>query len=282
MDIDGVAIHYWHIPSKQNPGEHPLLLIHGWPGSVIEFIDLIPALTNPTDGLAGFDLIVPKIPGFGFSGKPAEPGWGTRRIASAFDALMVDVLGFGRYSVHGGDWGTILGARMARIHAEHIDRLHINMPFVPPPVGVIPPAEWAAVATAEYGYLAVQNFRPDVITMGAADSPVGLLAWILDKFDSWSDGGVEAHSMDVLLANAMFYWAPDSIVSATRLYREAELEPDETFGLPRIEVPTAVAHFPYEPFSSPREWVEVSTTSSVGRTSRLEVTFPPWNARKTW
>jgi epoxide hydrolase len=262
VEIDGVAVHVFHVRGR-GPRPLPLLLIHGWPGSVVEFQSLLGPLSDPAaHGLPAedsFDLVVPSIPGFGFGGQPRVPGWGATRIAAALDHLMTQVLGYPSYAIQGGDWGTILGRRIARNHGAHVRALHVNMAYAPPPPGT--PADPAAAARGFdlTGYLHLQNTRADTLTTGLSDSPAGLAAWILEKFRSWSDcnGSPEdAIARDVLLTNLMFYWAPNSIASATRIYFETAVEGDDIWATPAVAVPTGVAAFPKEPYLAPRAWVE--------------------------
>ena len=260
--IDGVDLHFIHLRGR-GPNPLPLLLLHGWPGSVVEFLGLIGPLADPVaHGLpAGdsFDVVIPSLPGFGFSGKPTVPGWGANRIAAALDTLMTRTLGHPRYAIQGGDWGTILGRRIARNHRANVLALHVNMAFAPPPPDTPPNAQAAARVFDLTGYLHLQNTRADTLTTGLADSPAGLAAWIIEKFRSWSDcgGNVEqAIPRDTLLTNLMCYWATNSIASATRIYSETAAEGDDIWAPPRVEVPTAVAAFPKEPYLAPRAWVE--------------------------
>ena len=251
--VDGVDLHFIRVRGK-GPNPMPLLLLHGWPGSIVEFLALIEPLAE-----AGFDVVVPALPGFGFGGQPTEAGWGANRIAAALDALMTRALGYPRYAVQGGDWGTILGRRIARNHRANVIALHVNMAFAPPPPDTPPNADAAARAFDLTGYLHLQNTRADTLTAGLSDSPMGLAAWIIEKFQSWSDcdGDIErAIDRDTLLTNLMFYWAPNSITSATRIYLETALEGDDIWATPRVEVPTGVAAFPKEPYLAPRAWVE--------------------------
>lgn len=259
--VDGLDLHFIHVPGR---GDNclPLLLLHGWPGSIIEFEHLIGPLTDPAahgaPSAPAFDVVVPSLPGFGFGGQPAEAGWGATRIAAALDALM-GMLGYPRYAIQGGDWGTILGRRMARNHRDHVTALHVNMAYAPPPPDTPPNAAAAARGYDLTGYLHLQSTRADTLTVGLGDSPLGLAAWMTEKFHSWSDcaGSVEnAIPRDTLLTNLMFYWAPNSTGSATRIYLETALEGDDIWATPRVEVPTAVAAFPKEPYLSPRPWVE--------------------------
>jgi microsomal epoxide hydrolase len=224
---------------------------------------MIGPLTDPVaHGLPAtdcFDVVIPSLPGFGFSGKPTVPGWGANRIAAALDALMTGPLGYPRYAIQGGDWGTILGRRMARNHREHVLALHVNMAFAPPPPDAPPNPQAAARAFDLTGYLHLQNTRADTLTVGLSDSPAGLATWIIEKFRSWSDceGDVsKAFDRDTLLTNLMLYWATNSIASATRIYFETAAENDDIWAAPRVEVPTGVAAFPREPYLAPRAWVE--------------------------
>lgn len=262
VPVDGIDLHVIHVRGK-GPDPAPLLMLHGWPGSIIELVGLIGPLTDPVaHGLPAspsFDVVIPALPGFGFSGKPLVSGWGANRVAAALDTLMRDSLGYLRYFVHGGDWGTILARRMARNHGDHVSAIHINMAYSPPPPGVAPDARAAARGHDLTGYLHLQNTRADTLTTGLSDSPAGLAAWVIEKFRSWSDcdGDVEkAFNRDMLLTNLMFYWAPNSIASATRIYWETAAEGDDVWGLPRVETPTGVAAFPKEPYLAPRAWVE--------------------------
>jgi len=264
--VDGIDIQFWHVKGK-GPNAFPLLLLHGWPGSMVEFHHLVGPLTDPAshggDPADAFDVVVPSLPGFGWSGKPTERGWGIARIAAAFDTLMSRALGYSRNGVQGGDWGGIIAAKMGSAHADHVSAIHLN--FV---IGV-PPAEMseadqalaakrAAFRDQETGYSNVQGTKPDSLTVGQTDSPAGLAAWVTEKFRAWSDcgGNVESvFSKDTLLTNLMFYWAPNSVASAARIYYEARRDRGD-FRYPKVEVPTGVAIFPAEPWQAPRHWVE--------------------------
>ena len=266
-EVDGVDVHFVHVRGKgTNP--FPLLLVHGWPGSIVEFLDVIGPLTDPArfggDPLNSFDVVIPALPGFGFSGKPRVRGWGITRIAAAFDRLMTVVLGYERYGVQGGDWGGITAAKMGSAHADHVAAIHLNFVIAQPPPGDLSAEEQAQVARSaafqaqETGYSAVQGTRPDSLTLAQTDSPAGLAAWIIEKFRVWSDcdGDVEkAFTRDALLTNVMFYWAPESVASAARIYYEARNDP-ASFRFGKVEVPTGVAAFPKEPWNAPRRWAE--------------------------
>ena len=264
-EVDGVDIHFWHVRGE-GPDAQPLLLTHGWPGSMFEFLDLIGPLTNPAahggDAADAFDVVIPSIPGFGWSGKPRERGWGPGRIAAAFDRLMTEELGYTRYGAQGGDWGSIISSRLGAAHTEHLSGVHLNFTFGAPPAE---PGEADLEAFAvrqafqgrETGYSNVQGTKPQSLGIAQADSAAGIAAWIVEKFRTWGDcnGDVESRfSKDTLLTNIMFYWAPNSIASAARIYYEARNE--GAFGGGRVEAPTGIACFPGEPWNSPRHWVE--------------------------
>lgn len=265
-EVDGVDLHFWHIKG-QGPAPFPLMLIHGWPGSIFEFYFVVDRLTNPAahGGRAedAFDLVIPALPGFGFGGKPRERGWGISRIAAAFDTLMTRELGYARYGVQGGDWGGIISAKMASAHAANIAGAHLNFVIAPPP-GQPTDEDRAAMASrdafqaGETGYSNVQGTKPDSLTIAQSDSPAGLAAWVVEKFHAWSDhpANLEAtFAKDVLLTNLMFYWAPESAASSARIYYEARRDPG-AFMYPKVEVPTGVAVFPKEPWRVPRNWAE--------------------------
>lgn len=266
-EVDGVDIHFIHVRGK-GPNPFPLLLIHGWPGSIVEFLDLIGPLTDPAahggDPANSFDVVIPALPGFGFGGQPKERGWGITRIAAAFDRLMAEALGYQRYGVQGGDWGGITAAKMGSAHPDHVAALHLNFVIARPPEGELTAEEEAQAARSaafqarETGYSNVQGSKPDSLTLAQTDSPAGLAAWIIEKFRAWSDcdGDVEkAFTRDALLTNLMFYWAPNSVASAARIYYEARNDP-ASFRYPKVEAPTGVALFPKEPWNAPRRWAE--------------------------
>ncbi|MUL50091.1 epoxide hydrolase 1 [Mycobacterium sp. CBMA293] len=266
-EIDGVNLHYWHVPGA-SPGGIPLLLLHGWPGAAVEFWDLIGPLTDP--GAHGqplapvFDVVIAELPGFGFSGKPREPGWGLSRMADALHTLMHDELGFAKYAVHGEDWGSMIAARLARRHPDVVAAIQITMPYADPPA---PNPDWDAYMYGVGGYSHVQDFVPDALTIGMADSPLALAAWVLEKFTSWSDNDgtlASAFSLDVLVTILNFYWLDSSIISSTRIYREVTLEGEDVIGPPQISVPTGICLFPKEPFAAPREnWDAVYNVARV-------------------
>jgi pimeloyl-ACP methyl ester carboxylesterase len=266
VDVDGVDIHFWHIKGK-GPRPFPLLMIHGWPGSIMEFEQMVPVLTDPAahagSAADSFDLVIPALPGFGFGGKPKDRGWGISRIAAAFDTLMTRELGYSRYGVQGGDWGGITAAKMGSAHADHVAAIHLNFVIAPPPADMSDADREAAALrdafqAGETGYSNVQGTKPDSLTIAQSDSPAGLAAWITEKFRTWSDCGGELESIyskDTLLTNIMFYWAPNSAASAARIYYEARRD-RAAFSYGKVEVPTAAAIFPQEPWRVPRNWAE--------------------------
>jgi len=266
--VDGVDIHYWHVRGK-GPNPFPLLLVHGWPGSIFEFYHLIGRLTDPAahggDAADAFDVVIPALPGYGFGGKPTERGWGPSRSGDAFNTLMTTELGYARYGTQGGDWGGIITARMASVHGAHVAGAHLNFVIgFPPPDAESTPEGKAAVEARnqfqaeETGYSLTHGTKPMSLAIAQADSPAGIAAWIVEKFRTWSDcgGGVESvYTKDQLLTNIMFYWAPNSIASAARMYYEARRDPG-AFGWAPIEAPVGVSVFPKEIYRSPRAWAE--------------------------
>jgi microsomal epoxide hydrolase len=268
-EVDGVDLHFWHVRGK-GPSPMPLLLLHGWPGSIYEFHHLIGPLTDPAahGGRAedSFDVVIPALPGYGFGGKPREEGWDAVRIAAAFDQLMVKHLGYPRYGAQGGDWGSLVVKMLGVDHAEHLVGLHLNMADAAPPKGQEQSEEAQAVArekaTFQYfegAYGHQQGTRPMSLALAQADSPAGLAAWLVEKFRAWSDcdGDVErCFSKDWLLTNLMFYWAPNSIASAANLYYEVMGGKPQPKIFAPVRVPTGVAAFPKEIIKAPRSWLE--------------------------
>jgi microsomal epoxide hydrolase len=247
-------------------------MIHGWPGSFVEFAGVVGPLTDPPahegDPADAFHLVAPSLPGFGFSGKPAEPGWSPERMADMLAALM-ERLGYDRYGVQGGDWGGIIGRSLAGNYPEHVIGLHSNFilggpgPGVDPNAGVTPEEmglrRERVEAFAEGGaYQEIQGTKPQTLGYGLNDSPAGLAAWIVEKFHGWSDhsGDVEeAFTRDELLTNITLYWVTETITSSTRIYYESRHAP-VTRPVQYVEVPTAGAIFPKEIYFTPRTWAE--------------------------
>jgi microsomal epoxide hydrolase len=284
--VDRVELHFWRIAGAK-PDSIPLLLLHGWPGSAVEFWNLIGPLTDPVaygaPDAPSFDVVIAELPGFGFSGKPVEPGWGPTRMADALHTLMHEVLGYPRYAVHGEDWGSIIGARIARRHTEEVAALQITMPYADPHgefASTPERIEWEGRMYAALGYDHVQSQVPDALTLGMVDSPLALAAWVLEKFWAWSDNKGTLSStfdLDILVTNLNFYWLTSSIITSTRIYRESALEGGDVMGPPRIPVPAGIAVFPKEPFGAPREWLDgvydirrYNTFNSGGHFAALE------------
>ena len=260
-EIDGLDIHFIHQRSP-NPDALPLIITHGWPGSVVEFGTVIGPLTE------NFHVVCPALPGYGFSGKPAATGWTVERIAAAWDVLMLR-LGYDRYVAQGGDWGAAVTTQIGRNAGSNgCVAIHTNMPIALPtgPLENPTPDEQDALAAAaryqkwDSGYAKQQSTRPQTLGYGLADSPAGQLAWIMEKFWSWTD--CDGHpenvlSRDELLDNVMMYWATNSAVSSARLYWESFTS---FGGGAKVEVPTGVASFPKEILKAPRSWCEAAYT----------------------
>ncbi len=268
--IDGQAIHFVHARSP-HADALPLLIVHGWPGSIVEFLDVIPRLTDPEahGGHAedAFHVIAPSLPGYGFSEPPRAPGWDIRRVAHAFVELM-SRMGYTRYGAQGGDWGAQIATRLAALDPEHCVALHLNMPIAAPPAEPLPVTEeeqaglaaMAAFQRDEGAYAQLQGTKPDTLGMALNDSPAGLLSWIVEKFRTWSDcdGDPEnCFTRDQLITNVMVYWVTETFASSARLYWETmhsgALKEPPAF----VTVPTGVARYPKEEvLRFPRSWVE--------------------------
>ena len=265
--IDGVDFHYWHVRGA-SPSPMPLVLVHGWPGSIFEFHHLIGPLTDPAahggDPADAFDVVIPALPGYGFSGKPKEEGWGPTRTAHAFDRLMTEELGYARYGTQGGDWGSAVTSLMAAHHGDHVIGAHLNMLFAAPTAeqAAAPEAKpylehAAAFRRDETAYSQLHSTKPMSLAIAQSDSPAGIAAWIVEKFRTWSDcnGDVESvYTKDQMLTNIMFYWAPNSIASAANMYYESRRE--RLSAALEIKSPVGVAMFPKELARAPRSWVE--------------------------
>ena len=268
----GQGLHFIHARSS-HAAARPLLIVHGWPGSVCEFVRLIPMLTQPEahGGRAedAFHVVAPSLPGYGYSPAPREPGANPRRIAGRLHALMADVLGYGRYWAQGGDWGSVVASWLAFDQPRAVAGLHLNMIGLRPHLGPDAPPltaaerDFLAVARArrseEFGYQAIQGTRPQTLGYALNDSPAGLAAWLVEKFRTWSDCDGELERSiprDDLLTNLTLYWVTGTITSSMRLYyeyRRGEAGPPPG---QRVEVPTACAVFPREILTPPREFAE--------------------------
>lgn len=264
--IDGVGIHFLHHRSP-HPDALPLVLTHGWPGSVVEFLQVIDPLTDPTahGGRAedAFHVVVPSLPGYGFSEAPTTTGWGRDRIADAWAELM-SRLGYERFGAQGGDWGSMVTAALAVQHPERVTGIHLTLAVVVPPAATLAdltPAEQATLdGFAHYqrwdgGYSAQQSSRPQTLGYSLADSPMGQAAWIIEKFWSWTDN--DGHPEDVvdrdtLLDNVMLYWLTNTATSSARLYWESFHDLDAR----PITVPVGASIYPGEIFRPSRRWLE--------------------------
>jgi pimeloyl-ACP methyl ester carboxylesterase len=259
-EIDGQRVHFLHVRSPHD-GALPLLLAHGWPGSVVEFLDTIGPLTDPPDPADAFSLVIPSLPGYAFSAPTSERGWSPRRVGEAFGVLM-DELGYERFGVQGGDWGSIIVCNMADLFPDRVVGLHVNMLMVPPPEGEIPPAATEPsrrFAITGSGYQQIQSTKPQTIGYLLDDSPAGLAGWIVEKFREWSDcdGDVErSFTQDQLLTNIMLYWTNTAATSSARLYWEMRQAGAASVPHERVTVPTGVANFPAEIGRSQRAWAE--------------------------
>jgi len=267
-NIDGLNIHFIHRKSKQ-PNAFPLLITHGWPGSFVEFTKIIGPLTDPVanGGRAedAFDVVIPSIPGYGFSDKPTAPGYDPTRVALMESKLMAR-LGYQRYGAQGGDWGAIINTQLAAIDSAHVAGLHLNMCFgaAAPANAQLTEAELARqkvrqqFQNEETGYQQIQGTKPQTLGYGLNDSPVGLAAWIVEKFRTWCDCDGNPDNIftkDELLTNITLYWVTETAASSARLYYESR-HPTSPATTGKITVPTACAEFPKEIIWSPRASLE--------------------------
>ena len=269
-EIQGIDLHFVHVRSKEE-NAMPLVITHGWPGSVYEFMDVIGPLTDPVahggNAEDAFHVVLPSMPGYGFSGPSRQRGMSVDSVAEVVAGLM-DRLGYDRYAAQGGDWGSGVSSWLARDYPERIIGIHLNMVGGGPPRGMENPEEgipeWelkrhkerAAWWQGENAYGNIQGSKPLTLAYGLNDSPAGLAAWVVEKFRTWSDcnGDVESRfTKDQLLTNIMLYWVTEAMPSAVRLYYESRRSGRTPN---RVEAPTAVAVFPGEIFFSPRKWVE--------------------------
>jgi pimeloyl-ACP methyl ester carboxylesterase len=260
VELDGLPIHVLHARSP-HPAARPLVLTHGWPGSVVEFLGVIPALIDPPDPADAFHVVCPSLPGYGFSGKPTGTGWDVPRIASAWAELMAR-LGYDRYLAQGGDWGSFVTAELGRMDAEHVAGIHLTLPRARPVENVELSdvdrqwiAEFAEFRKTGQGYSMQQSTRPQTLGYGLVDSPVAQLTWILDKFWAWTDcrGDLESWiARDVLLDNVMLYWLPAAGGSSARLYWQSYAVP----GWDPVDVPTGCSIFPGEIAKTPLPYLE--------------------------
>lgn len=264
--LDGLGIHFIHIKSP-NENATPLVMTHGWPGSIVEFYKVIDALTDPEahDGDAGdaFHVVCPTLPGFGFSDKPTAPGWNIERIGEAWTSLM-QRLGYRKYFAQGGDWGSMVTSAIGSKDTGNCMGIHVNMPVVTPDpetMDDLTDLEKRALAGMKHyqdwdsGYSKQQSTRPQTLGYGLADSPIGQAAWILEKFWAWTD--CDGHpenvlSRDELLDNVMLYWLTNTGASSARIYWESF----NSGYRPDIEVPTGCSIFPKEIFQCSERWAK--------------------------
>ena len=270
--IDGLDVHFIHERSPVD-GAIPLILTHGWPGSFVEFVDIIGPLTNPEayggNPADAFHVVIPSLPGYGFSDKPEDRGYNPERMADVLASLM-ERLGYERYGAQGGDWGAIIGRVLAGNYADRLIGLHSNFVLGGPPRGVADPEagvpveelelrqERARAFANESAYQSLQGTKPQSLGYGLNDSPAGLAAWIVEKFHGWSDHDGDLESVftkDQLLTNVTLYWVTQTITSASRIYYESRRTPP-TRPVGFIEVPTGAAIFPKEISFTPRKWAE--------------------------
>jgi pimeloyl-ACP methyl ester carboxylesterase len=273
-EIDGQEIYFIHQRSPR-PDAIPLLLIHGWPGSILEFLALIEPLTHPKDSQSpAFHVIIPSLPGFGFSGPTTTRGWGPQRMAQAMVVLM-DRLGYSKYGIQGGDWGSGIARDMAYQAPSHVIGLHLNLLFVPPPnpeaVVKMSDAErkrYSYFDREESSFFFLQASEPQTLAYSLTDSPVGWLAWMITKFQLLTDNNgdfLTAVDRDTFLTDVTLYWATGTVGSAMRIYRENRLTREETAPVRRLETPVAYADFPREVAVPPFRWI-TQTYNVVQRT----------------
>ncbi len=268
--IDGLTIHFIHVCSPR-PDALPLILTHGWPGSVVEFLKVIGPLSDPAGHESvAFHVVCPSLPGYGFSGKPGRTGWGVQRIAAAWATLMAR-LGYPRYGAAGSDWGTSVSASLAQQDAGHLAGIHLIPPLAgpdPATFGDLTDAERAAMASLEHsagwdsGYSAEHATRPQTIGYALVDSPAALAAWIVEKFWAWTDHDGDLSAVltrDDLLDNLMLYWLPGTGASAARLYWESIRQVNKWISgaaTDTVDVPAGCSVFPKELQRPSRRWAE--------------------------
>jgi len=269
--VAAIDLHFIHEEGR-GPTPLPLLLSHGWPGSVWEFHKIIPMLTDPArfggDPRDAFTVVAPSLPGYGFSFAPGQPRFGVTEIADAFATLMTDVLGYRRFAAQGGDWGGFITSRLGLAYPERLAGIHVNLlslrrdlprPKDPSPEERTYLDDLAAWLREETGYQWIQGTKPQTLAFGLTDSPAGLAAWIVEKFRAWSDcdGNVERRfTKDELLTNITLYWVTGAINASFWPYYARYHAPWPIGDGQRVEVPTAYAAFPKEIVRPPRSWAE--------------------------
>ncbi len=273
-EIDGVDIHFVHQRSP-HPGAMPLVITHGWPGSIVEFHKVIEPLVDPVafggDAADAFHVVCPTLPGFGFSGKPTTTGWGVEKIAEVWATLMAR-LGYDRYGAQGGDWGSAVTTNIGRSDPGHCLGVHVTLAMgARPPEGTteFTPEELHALQRAQYysewdsGYSTQQATRPQTVGYGLTDSPSGQVAWILEKFWAWTDCDGHPENVltrDELLDNVMLYWATATAASSARIYWESFRKSRDQR---TIDIPSGFTVYPKEIVPPVRRWCETSFTDIV-------------------
>ncbi len=266
--LDGLGIHFVHARSPHDDA-FPLVMTHGWPGSIVEFSKVIAPLTDPTahggDAADAFHVVCPSLPGYGFSDKPERAGWNVDRVGRAWAELMAR-LGYERYGAQGGDWGATVTTCMGQHENEHLAGIHLNMPIAMP-TSMDDLTEWEQQALADQanymewdsGYAKEQSTRPQTVGYGLVDSPAALCAWIVEKFWSWTDSDGHPENVltrDELLDNLMLYWLPATGASSARMYWESF---NSVYG-GTVAAPTGCSIFPREIFRPSRRWAEARFT----------------------
>ncbi len=280
VPLHGIDLHFLHVPG-QGPAPLPLLLSHGWPGSVFEFLQLIPRLTDPErfgrDPADAFTVVAPSLPGYGLSFRPGQTRFGVEAIADCFANLMTDVLGYSRFAAQGGDWGGFITSRLGAVHADKLVGIHLNMLAVRRDLDTrtTSPDEQRFVEELKIwqregaGYQMIQGTRPQTLAFGLSDSPAGLAAWIIEKFRAWSDCGGDVLSVftkDELLANIGLYWFTGAIGSSfwpyyARMHGPWPIREGQT-----VDVPMGYCEFPHEMLHPPRS-IAGRTYSDIRRWS---------------
>ena len=264
--IGDLGLHFLHVPSPHRDAL-PLVLTHGWPGSIVEFLDVIHPLTHPADGHDAFHVVVPSLPGYGFSERPSRTGWSIDRTVQAWDELMRR-LGYPRYGAQGGDWGAMVTTGLAQAFPDHVVGVHVNLPIVP--LGNIDMSDATAeeqqalAVMADHqrwgrGYSEEQSTRPQTVGYGLTDSPAAQCAWIVEKFWAWTDCGGHPErtlSKEQMLDNISVYWFTATAASSARLYWESL----RGVNMDSVTSPTGISVFPREIFPVSRRWCETRYT----------------------
>lgn len=259
--VAGETVHFMHARSPK-PKAIPLLLLHGWPSSIVQFMDLVPLLTANS-----FDVVAPSLPGYGFSSQPVQPGMSVRKVGEIFSQLMVEVLGYPRYGARASDLGAGVIQQIALARAGELIGIHLSgtNPYVGFRPADMSEDERAFVARAdqwmqsEMAYAMMHSSKPQTAAYGLNDSPAGLAAWMYEKFHAWTDqpGDVLGrYGADRLLGNFTIYWATQTVGSSMRLYAETARDTEAQWG--RVAAPTAMLMTPHDMFATPRAWAERS------------------------